>query len=65
MLLEIMQKTDKELEDMRFDQTPAGKWARKEIQRRKMVGYCDGTAIQRGFDGDGSPKANPYEKEVA
>ena len=30
MLLEIMQKTDKELEDMRFDQTPAGKWARKE-----------------------------------
>tara|TARA_R100000084_G_scaffold90898_2_gene44877 strand:+ start:745 stop:939 length:195 start_codon:yes stop_codon:yes gene_type:complete len=61
MLLEIMQKTDKELEDMRFDQTPAGKWARKEIQRRKMIGYCDGTAIPRGVDASGNPKENPYE----
>ena len=61
MLLEIMQKTDKELEDMRFDQTPAGKWARKEIQRRKMVVYCDGTAIPRGEDALGNPKDNPYE----
>ena len=61
MLLEIMQKTNKELEDMRFDQTPAGKWARKEIQRRKMVGYCDGTAIPRGEDPLGNHKDNPYE----
>ena len=61
MLLTIMQYTDKQLEDLRFAQTPEGKWARKEIQRRKMVGYCDGTAIDRGFDGNGNPKENPYE----
>ena len=61
MNLEFLSKTDKQLEELRFAQTPAGKLARKEILRRKMVGYCDGTAIDRGFDGDGSPKANPYE----
>ena len=60
-----MKLTDLQLEELRFDQTPEGKAARKEIHRRKKVGDCDGTAIQRGFDGDGSPKANPYEKEVA
>ena len=60
-----MKLTDLQLEELRFDQTPEGKAARKEIHRRKMVGYCDGAAIQRGFDGDGSPKDNPYEKEVA
>ena len=61
MNLEFLSKTDKQLEELRFAQTPAGRLARKEIHRRKMVGYCDGTAIDRGFDGDGSPKANPYE----
>ena len=60
MLLEIMKYTDKQLEDLRFAQTPQGKWARKEIQRRKMVGYCDGTAIDRGVDSMGNPKENPY-----
>jgi len=60
MLLTIMQYTDKQLEDLRFAQTPEGKWARKEIQRRKMVGYCDGTAIDRGVNLDGSAKPNPY-----
>ena len=43
---DYMQHTDKELEELRFDQTPEGKYARKEIHRRKMVGYCDGTAIE-------------------
>ena len=38
---DYMQHTDKELEALRFDQTPEGKYARKEIHRRKMVGDCD------------------------
>ena len=53
---DYMQHTDKELEALRFDQTPEGKYARKEIHRRKMVGYCDGTAIDRGVNLDGTPK---------
>jgi len=60
MLLTIMKYTDKQLEDLRFAQTTEGKWARKEIQRRKMIGYCDGTAINRGMDSMGNPKENPY-----
>ena len=59
---DYMQLTDKQLDELRFDQTPEGKWARKEIQRRKMVGYCDGTAIDRGVDSMGNPKENPYAK---
>jgi|TARA_Y100000768_G_C23536038_1_gene477043 hypothetical protein len=62
MLLTIMQYTDRQLEDLRFAQTPEGKWARKEIQRRKMVGYCDGTAIDRGVNLDGTAKENPYDR---
>ncbi len=42
--LEFLKKTDKQLEELRLEQTPEGKAARKEIQRRKMVGYWDGTA---------------------
>ena len=42
--LEFLKKTDKQLEEMRLEQTPEGKAARKEIQRRKMVGFWDGTA---------------------
>ena len=42
--LEFLKKTDKQLQDLHLEQTPEGKAARKEIQRRKMVGYWDGTA---------------------
>ena len=59
---DYMQLTDKQLDELRFDQTPEGKYARKEIQRRKMVGYCDGTAIDRGVDSMGNPKENPYDR---
>ena len=30
---------------MRNDQTKDGREARREIQRRKLVGFCDGTNI--------------------
>jgi hypothetical protein len=43
MNLTYLTKTDKELQAMRELQSQAGKLARKEIQRRKMVGYWDGT----------------------
>ena len=59
-----MKLTDLQLEELRFDQTPEGKAAEKK-STKKNGGVLDGTAIQRGFDGDGSPKDNPYEKEVA
>ncbi len=47
MNLTFLTKTDKELNAMRFQQDSDGRQARKEIQRRKLVGYCDGTAIQK------------------
>lgn len=53
---DYMQLTDKQLDELRFDQTPEGKYARKEIHRRKMVGYCDGTAIDRGVNLDGTQR---------
>ena len=59
---DYMQLTDKQLDELRFDQTPEGKYARKEIHRRKMVGYCDGTAIDRGVDSMGNPKETPYDR---
>ena len=34
-------------EETTFQQNKEGKEARREIQRRKLVGYCDGTNIQR------------------
>ena len=46
MKLIFLSITYKELQAMRFQQDSDGKAARKEIQRRKMVGYSDGTAIQ-------------------
>jgi len=47
MNLTFLSKTDKELEELRLAQTTDGKNARKEIQRRKLVGYWDGTmAVQ-------------------
>ena len=47
MNLTFLTKTDKDLHAMRFQQDTDGKLARQEIQRRKLVGYCDGTAIQK------------------
>ena len=41
----LLNHTDKQLKDMAHLQDFDGRMARKEIQRRKMVGYCDGTAI--------------------
>ena len=60
--MKFIKYTDAQLEKLRFDQTPDGKIARKEIQRRKMCGYTDGTAIYRGVDAMGNPKANPYAR---
>ena len=47
MNLTFLTKTDKQLHALRFQQDTDGKLARQEIQRRKLVGYCDGTAIQK------------------
>ena len=45
MNLTFLSKTDKELHAMRELQNTDGREARREIQRRKLVGYCDGTNI--------------------
>ena len=47
MNLAFLSKTDKDLHAMRLQQDSDGKEARREIQRRKLVGYCDGTNIQQ------------------
>jgi hypothetical protein len=44
---DYMQFTDKALAKLENDQSVEGKYARKEIHRRKMVGYCDGTTFQK------------------
>ena len=62
MDLEYIFKTDAYLWKHKDDQDTNGKECRREIQRRKMVGYCDGTAINRGTDAMGNPKPNPYAK---
>ena len=62
MNLEYLKYTDAQLVQLKDDQTPEGKEARREIRRREMVGYCDGTAINRGLNADGTPKANPYAR---
>ena len=46
MNLAFLSKTDKDLHAMRNQQDKDGKEARREIQRRKLVGFCDGTNIQ-------------------
>lgn len=46
MNLAFLSKTDKDLHAMRNQQDRDGKEARREIQRRKLVGFCDGTNIQ-------------------
>ena len=43
----LLSTTDKQLQMLRDRQDTIGKDARTEIQRRKMVGYCDGTAIEK------------------
>ena len=41
----LLNHTDMQLKDMATQQDFDGRMARKEIKRRKMVGFCDGTAI--------------------
>lgn len=43
----LLNTTDKQLQMLRDRKDITGSDARKEIQRRKMVGYCDGTAIEK------------------
>jgi len=43
MNLAFLSKTDKALHAMRNDQTKDGREARREIKRRQLVGYSDGT----------------------
>ena len=45
MNLTFLGKTDKDLHAMRLQQDSDGREARREIQRRKLVGYSDGTNI--------------------
>lgn len=42
----LLSTTDKQLQMLRDRQDVFGKDARTEIKRRKMVGFCDGTAIE-------------------
>lgn len=62
MNLKFIKLSDARLAEMKDDQTPDGRLARKEIRRREMVGYCDGTAIDRGTDALGNPKPNPFAR---
>ena len=41
--LDFIKKSDKELDGLRLDATTEGRLARKEIKRRKDVGFWDGT----------------------
>jgi len=43
----LLNKTDRQLKGMATQQNFDGKMARKEIKRRRMVNYCDGTAIEQ------------------
>ena len=43
MNLTYITKTDKQLDRVKLEATSEGRLARKEIQRRKAVGYWDGT----------------------
>jgi len=45
MDLSYLKTTDIQLQELRLLDNSSGKEARREIRRRKMVGYCDGTAI--------------------
>jgi|TARA_B100001964_G_C13957803_1_gene476269 hypothetical protein len=45
MDLSYLKITDLRLQELRDLENSTGKEARREIRRRKMVHYCDGTAI--------------------
>lgn len=45
MNLSYLKTTDLQLQELRSLQNSSGKEARREIQRRKMIEYCDRTAI--------------------
>jgi hypothetical protein len=45
MNLTYLTHTDRELLAINDQQNAVGKEARREIQRRKMVGYSDGTVV--------------------
>tara|TARA_B100000586_G_C19873123_1_gene327669 strand:+ start:240 stop:455 length:216 start_codon:yes stop_codon:yes gene_type:complete len=53
MNLAYLKKTDRELEALRMAPTKEGKEARKELQRRKAVGFWDGTM---------AVKVDPYQE---
>jgi len=66
----LLSTTDKQLQMLRDRQDKFGKDARKEIQRRKMIGYCDGTAIEKvdplaKFDEPESTLGTSPEREYA
>ena len=60
----FMSKTDKQLHALRFQQNKEGKDARREIQRRKLVGYCDGTNIQRIVEEQYNDEARKNKVEI-
>ena len=60
----FMSKTDKQLHALRFQQNKEGKEARREIQRRKLVGYCDGTNIQRIVEEQYNDEARKNKVEI-
>ena len=45
MNLSYLRTTDLQLQELRGLQNSSGKEARREIRRRKMIDYCDRTAI--------------------
>ena len=47
MQLQYMTYTDKQLLVASIEKNTHGKEARKEIKRRKLINYCDGTAIEK------------------
>ena len=51
MNLTFLNHTDKELLAINDQQNAVGKEARREIRRRQMVGYWDGTVVNK-FDTD-------------
>ena len=65
MKLEYIFKTDAYLWEHKDDQDSNGKECRREIRRRKLVGHCDGTAVDRGLNADGTKKPNPYARFIS
>jgi hypothetical protein len=63
----LLSTTDKDLQMLRDRQDKFGKDARKEIKRRKMVGFWDGTnAIEIDAKAEiEEPKVEPEEREYA